>query len=125
MSAVSEVLHESADIIERQGWTKGNGMTPGEGPKCLMGAIGQAIGAPVMDMRPIFDRSCFSYAAVERHPAHIAVAEHIDDAIASAWGMFHWNDAEDRTAEDVIGVLRAAAVIEEARESQRTPVSVG
>ncbi len=122
MSAVSEVLHEAADIIERQGWERCGGMEPGTGPRCLMGAIGQAIDAPVLDMRPIFNKHCYSYAAVERHPAHAAVAEHIDDAVASAWGIFHWNDAKDRTAEDVIGVLRAAAVIEEARESERVLV---
>lgn len=124
MSAVSEVLHQAADIIERQGWEQWGGMEPGEGPKCLMGAIGQVIDAKVMDLRPMFDKTCYSYAQVERHPAHAAVVEHIGEEHTSPWGAHQWNDIEGRTAEDVIGVLRAAAVIEEARESQRTPVPV-
>jgi hypothetical protein len=121
MSAVSEVLHQSADIIERQGWTVKKGMQPGNGPRCLMGGIAQAIKAPVREFRSL-GISTYCYSTVERHPAYQAVVEQIgEENIEGPWA-FTWNDEEGRTAEDVIGVLRAAAVIEEARESQRVPV---
>lgn len=121
MSAVSETLHQSADIIERQGWTVHKGMTPGNGPRCLMGGIAQAINAPVREFKSL-GITTFCYSAVERHPAYQAVVEQIgEENIEGPWA-FCWNDAEGRTAEDVIGALRAAAVIEEARESERAPV---
>lgn len=121
MSAVSEVLNESADIIERQGWSQRNGMAPGEGPKCLMGALGQAMDAPVRDAF-LEEGQLYCYGAVEDGLATQALVEHIGKKNVGGPYLFFWNDEEGRTAEDVIGVLRAAAVIEEARESQRAPV---
>lgn len=124
MSAVSEVLHEAADIIERQGWVQFEGMKPGTGPRCLMGGIAQAINAPVREFVSL-GISTYCYSTTERHAAYKAVVEQIgEENIDGPWA-FTWNDEEGRTAEEVIGVLRAAAVIEEARESQRTPVPVG
>ena len=47
----SETLYAAADVIERDGWTKGNaGTLVGDGPKCALGALGKAMG--VRDAAP-------------------------------------------------------------------------
>jgi len=120
LSATSEVLNKAADIIEHQGWRQNKGMCPNLGPKCIMGGIGQAIEAPYND----FDELgvSYSYGVVEKSGAYQAVLEHIgEENVGGPW-LYVWNDHPARTAEDVIGALRAAAVIESAREAERLPV---
>ena len=103
----SEVLNRTADLIEEQGWGKGGGWYGEEdfggrtdGRLCLEGGIMAAMGIEMTNM----DRMVAC-------PAYKSVKTYLDGATP-----FIWNDEHGRTASEVIEVLRAAAVIEAARE---------
>jgi hypothetical protein len=112
----SEVLNKAADLIEERGWVQGgvNGIDDpwglAGGPVCLEGSIVAALGLKFR-------------SALYDCPAYNAVAQHLDRKPMPADAPFHdslwaWNDAPARTASEVIEVLRAAAVIEAAREQE-------
>lgn len=90
----SEVLNKAADLIEERGWTKGWNRHDG---LCLVDAVAEASrGGGFFAALSALDRY------FDRRP--------IDPPI------YHWNDAPERTASEVIEVLRAAALVEAARE---------
>jgi len=116
----SEVLHRAADLIEKRGWTQGSGGwgdSPGSSTLCIEGGIAAAVGVtnPAGFARNAF-RDCPAYRAVADYLApqvsaspFVAKAFHKD-------GIYVWNDDADRTASEVVEVLRAAAAIEAAKE---------
>jgi hypothetical protein len=116
----SEVLNKAADLIEQRGWTKGCGwqltdFDNGTDAICLEGAIQLAAGFPAVpqsEAAMLADRVRFC-------PAGQAVVTYLADADRhdrNGW-LFTWNDQRSDAAE-VIEVLRACAVIEQAREEQ-------
>lgn len=118
---VSETLNKAADLIEERGWGTGHQSWANDPalPVCLEGAIGAAMGLTVNDLR---SGSGIDPADLQLCPAGAALREHLSgwfNARGSkvAW-LCHWNDADGRTADEVIEVLRACALIEEAREDQ-------
>lgn len=108
----SETLNRAADLIEERGWGQATGWHPAPGdtgPLCVEGALNATRGL--------------------RHkwtcPAWQAVADYIADRpgvlIHKGSGrpiVWVWNDRPERTAAEVIEVLRAAALIEAAREQE-------
>lgn len=120
----SEILNRSADEILGRGWVQGGSAaanddpwgTQTEGaPVCLEGGIIAAMGIKIEDfgIPPDDFHHCPAYAAVQQY---IGFGE--NDLV------FEWNDVPERTAEEVIEVLRACAVIEEARENSEVRESV-
>lgn len=110
----SEILDLAADKIQEVGWGQGPATWENTGGKglCLEGGILAAMGVDVL-AEP--DRSC---------PAMRAVKDYLGERLTytppegtpytrEPWG---WNDEDGRTAEEVIGVLRAAAAVERAKE---------
>lgn len=111
--STSEVLNKAADLIEQRGWSTGIDAWGDEGREgaalCLEGGILAAAG---MERGRGF-RTC---------PAYVAVKDYLlstGDLSADAplWG-FNDSSAEER----VIGVLRATALIESARERESVEV---
>jgi hypothetical protein len=107
----SEVLNAAADLIEARGWRQGEPgwRSGGSAGLCLEGAL---IAALSLDHLEVY--GC---------PAYAAVADYLDRTPAPSIApvkdaLWQWNDAPGRTASEVIEVLRAAAVIEAAREEQ-------
>jgi hypothetical protein len=111
----SEVLDKAADLIEERGWRQGGagwGDTP-DAPLCLEGGILAALGREwhmVGNFTATHDefQTCPSYLAVR---SYLGMTEVWQD-------VYDFNDDPDRTAAEVIEVLRACAVIEAAREEQ-------
>jgi hypothetical protein len=113
----SEVLDRAADLIEERGWTKGAGGWQGD-RLCIEGAIHAAAG---MKTHPVID-----WPLTNLCPAGLALRDHLSlgaftherrpwpDLTGSP--LSRWNDNAE-SAGEVIAALRAAAVIEEARES--------
>jgi hypothetical protein len=113
----SDVLNEAADLIQQRGWTQGifgwGDIDPNSG-LCLEGGIAAASGIGM-----IHDTSTLDTPSIKACPAYKAVAAYLDMGGPFCRGaLWTWNDAVDRTAAEVIEVLRAAAVIEAAREEQ-------
>ena len=112
MTETSEVLYRAADLIEERGWVRDGGWVmydePGS-PVCIEGAIQAAAGFPAMMCGGTYRIR----AAVTACPAYRAVCAYLGDPVE----LYHWNDREDRTASEVVEVLRAVAVIEAAREN--------
>lgn len=107
----SEVLYEAANLIEFRGWagrevesSQAWGVDDVTSPICLEGGIIAAMGGE--DVVPIVQ--------VDKCPAYRAVHRYLE--LPSNQRLYHFNDARDRTAAEVIEVLRAAAVIEAAKE---------
>lgn len=112
----SEILNKAADLIEQRGWGKGPGTWSGD-RLCLEGGLMAAMGVSA-NHTPDF-HFC---------PAHRAVSDYLgrdlhEDAERHL-GVWSWNDEPARTANEVIEVLRAAAVIEAAKETEAARVSV-
>lgn len=119
---VSEILDKAADVIERRGWWQGDYMpdinerqrrdvTVDSCPVCLLGGLNVAVGnAPD---EPIHDKS-----NPDAFAAAFALAVHLDIPLSvSATSLGDdWNDRQ-RTAEEVVRELRAAAASE--REAGR------
>jgi hypothetical protein len=133
----SEILNKAADLIEERGWGQGGATWFGMGGLCLEGAIGAAMGRKVNQSgRPDnidpdeLNFSCPAGLAVRAYlemELDQSAAEHKNALTpvskrAGYW-LCHWNDKPARTAEEVIEVLRAAAVIEQAREAEPAKVS--
>jgi hypothetical protein len=110
----SEVLDLAADKIQERGWVtirdcddfqdpwKGSGTG-----LCLEGGIMAAAG--VVDSHEVL--AC---------PAYEAVWDYL--TTDNRWGvrrnrLYDWNDTPGRTADEVIEVLRAAAMVERAKEA--------
>lgn len=118
----SEVLNLAADLIEKRGWAAGGGQAADSGPLCVEQAILVAEDKPIADGAWVGS----SYS----NPATIALRSYLG-LDGSVWA---WNDslpyrpdttfkggseAASRVAaqSEVIEVLRAAAAIEESRET--------
>lgn len=131
----SEVLNRAADLIEERGWTKGRGWVDDGGPLCLEGGIAAALGVEFT-----VAWRCPAYAAVREYLAPRTdkapfiwndrlAYDYINEAISRREG---WRDMAATTAEgeayakgEVIAVLRAAALVEAAKENNETSSELG
>lgn len=117
----SEVLNKAADLIEQRGWAQGGGAgdTPyrstdpwGEesdtAPLCLEGAIFAAAGWDRRDER----WGCPAYRAVDDYLGLLS------------FPLFFFNDEPGRTPEEVVAVLRGAALVESVKETASEPAKV-
>lgn len=111
--ATSDVLYKAADLIDFDGWHQG-GYAPDqtedgtsmEGlPACALGALYKAAGKPL-----VWSTSVACWVGHGDLAAIDVLAGHVGSYVP------YWNDKNGRTAEEVIEALRAAAVIEAARE---------
>jgi hypothetical protein len=121
----SEVLNRAADILQRDGWHQG-GYAPDQTedgipttglPVCAIGALCAAEGAPLYWSA---DLGC--WAGDDMSEAGQALGYYLG-------GIFpihvpEWNDSPNRTAAEVIEVLRAVALIEAAKEEASVAESV-
>lgn len=113
----SEVLYRAADLIEERGWVKAVGWENGQGePLCLEGGIMAASGLTNRDIYGARD-PLSRWAAC---PAYRAVSDYLGTTDL----LYLWNDQRNRTATEVIEVLRACAVIEAAKENADARESV-
>ena len=122
----SETLYKAADLIERKGWGRGSATWHGGGGLCVEGAIAAALGRRVMIGEDAITPDELNYEC----PAGLAVREFLGaERIGVSTGgkakwLCHWNDRPDRTASEVIEVLRATALIEAAKENTEAKVTV-
>jgi hypothetical protein len=95
MSTVADVLDRAADVIAERGLCKGSFEGP-DGSVCAGGALRVALtGGPT---NPLGDDQFGTYMyAVHR------MTDVVDDVVVN------WNDAPQRTADDVIAALQEAA----------------
>lgn len=103
----ADVLDRAAEIIEHNGWAQGQYFVPefGKAPEdcrvCAIGAINVALYAAKPTVLPSQERT---------FPLSSVVEWYLD-----VYDLAEWNDAKDRTAEEVIAALRGAAADERER----------
>jgi hypothetical protein len=101
-------LRAAADVIRRDGWTQET-YVGGGGCRCLVGAIVAALGGNYGEGSIPLDNQARARKARTAFAKHFG---HMDDRW---WGdLIDWNDDPDRTADEVIAALEAAAAAEEA-----------
>ena len=121
-TSVSDTLNRAADLIERRGWGQGPstwGDSAARSRLCVEGAIAAVSGVSMLDLEDIGEGVTPHRNELEACPAYKAMVDYLQ------WKqpfLFTWNDKAGRTKEEVIEVLRAAAVIEAAKESKTTEV---
>ncbi len=121
----SEVLLAAARLMETHGWRQGDGWPTDlsvSQPLCLEGAIMAALGLTMDDAFSTDDSEDWFRAC----PAYSAVMDYLADD--DRWALFRqraydWNDVPSRTADEVVEVLHAAALIEAAREQAEVGAS--
>jgi hypothetical protein len=96
MDTTSKILIRAAELIAERGWAQGVRVAH-DGSACVLGALNKVATGQ-------FDGSFVNYDL-------IIVQNRLEHAIYSPLydGLAAWNDAPDRTAEEVIDTLIAAA----------------
>lgn len=115
----ADVLNRAADLIEERGWEQGNSGLRVAGPHCILGAIGAA--ADLDDF--LSGDTIYNPTACLDSAAGLAVRSYLDhgpERIEETRAVWSWNDEGERTATEVIEVLRAAAAIEQAKHDAST-----
>lgn len=108
MTTVSETLTAAADHLEAHDLHKGS-LTDGEGNVCALGAIRAAVTGPnLLDFMENSDE-CERFDGAAN-----ALGEVLDLPRA---GIPKWNDAPERTKEDVVRALRDTADLESLDET--------
>jgi putative intracellular protease/amidase len=95
MSTVADVLDRAADVIAERGHCKGDYEGP-DGSVCAIGALLVAIAGGPAD--PLNARQFHTY---------MSARDWASDVVGNA--VARWNDAPERTADEVIAALREAA----------------
>lgn len=120
----SEALNRAADIIEDQGWTKGErGTLVKFGPRCALGAISQAVGHETF---PSSDGEAHYSTYTEADAPHAAVtfARYCMEKQSNPWDevsppglamSYAWSFNDRSDAHTVVAELRACALIESAK----------
>ena len=111
-AATAATLHRAADLIESKGWQQGTGWnldrTDTCGPYCVEGAL-KAVTALCEDYPA---KRVLEDYLLERSPECLVNGRII---------LFAWNDRSNRTAAEVVEVLRACAAIEQSKADELTP----
>jgi hypothetical protein len=124
----SETLNLAADLLQERGWTQGPGGWPGNpahnGTLCVEGSVMAALSldnsSAVWDCTPAWD-AC---VAVRNYIPPMVIVPPNGEPLVSR-SLILWNDAEERTAEEVIATLRAVTLIEAAREDAELLAEMG
>jgi hypothetical protein len=99
---VAADLRAAADVLRRDGWTQGDYVA--DGCHCLVGAIVAALGGKDGEGSIPIDNQPRALAARR------TLAQHFGDMSTDWWAdLIDWNDDPDRTADEVIAALEAAA----------------
>ena len=100
---IAEVLDQAADLIQFTGWNQGDYWLINENEEiigfCALGALGG-----IHEDRKELDNWLIRQDAKEALVRYLGLIERGD--------IGHWNDAEDRTAQDVIDALRGCAKVQ-------------
>lgn len=110
----SEVLNKAADLLERHGWTQGAfgwSLEHGRGRLCLEGGILAAQGIQYVAGNGATNK--VHHQELVECPAYVAVRDYLDTQMP----LWMWNDMTARSQAEVVMVLRAAALVEEAKEN--------
>lgn len=123
-ATTSETLNKAADLIEERGWRVGpGGWGYGGTPLCLEGGIIAALGFKGFgDVELRLDEffTCPAYRAVSDY---LGLDPSLTPAGTPVNPLYRFNDKKGRTQAEVIATLRAAALIEAAKENQWVEVS--
>lgn len=103
---VGDILRAAAEYMSEHGWTQGR-LQNESGQVCAMGAINAVLHQRVSGCShvEIDKRLSFESIAVAMMQNHLGIK--MDGSIVNS--IPSWNDAADRTAEDVILALKCAA----------------
>ena len=96
MSKVDDTLNLAAELVEKRGWTQKTYETR-DGQVCLMGAVHMALG---IEPNVFTDDETFNI--------YLAARDRLQD-ILDVDSPIEWNDQPERTKEQVVSALRAAA----------------
>lgn len=114
---VSVVLTKAADLLVEHGWRRGRWGLDDDGypngAMCLEGAV---LAALPREQLTIDEERGVHLEMYDECPAGQAVDEYLRSQGALHVG-YDWNDNRNRTAEEVIAVLREAAAVEAAKEA--------
>lgn len=103
MSALADIYRRAAEIIDERGWHQGWYSDPDGQRVCLLGACAVACGAT---FDPRNDQPCPEFDDSADHKRWFAAWDALTPFVAH---LSAWNDAADRTAEDVKALLLEAA----------------
>jgi len=98
MDNVADILDAAADELECNGHTKNDLGTP-DGPKCVTGAVFHVTNLDITDVPNV-------------QGAFKALGDYLDLPKRHEWGgleLLEWNNAPERTAEEVIDAMRNTA----------------
>ena len=98
---VPEVLRRAADLIEADGWWQNNGESGPTDKRCVMIAICDAYKGN-------------GYLAIQGR----ADASRATRAYLGCGCLFSWNDAPERTVEEVVDTLRVVAALHDTESVQ-------
>jgi hypothetical protein len=121
--SVPQTLHAAADAIETHGHTKGI-LLDEHGGMCANGAILRALDVEMIDHGHGTEVIGLHHKRPHFKAAVAALGSYLDlsDNPYKASDLIpRWNNAPERTAQDVVEALRAAAAIEQAKLDTQTP----
>lgn len=102
MIKASTIAARAAEVVEERGHTKGRSMDSKTGCVCLVGGIYQALA----------DHNVRGHAAEDTDSL---IREYLVAMLKlpnpTGWSVPEWNDAEERTAEEVIAALKNVSEI--------------
>ena len=94
---VPKVLRRAADLIEKHGWWQdGRDGISYPGKRCVMIAVSDACD----------ENGDLDFRIRDTENASQTIKEYL-----GITNVFHWNDAPERTAEEVVNVLRVVAAL--------------
>jgi hypothetical protein len=94
--AVAQVLRDALGLVEKEGWTKGT-LRDAQGQRCMTGAVYDGVSWA-------FDGLDLEWEALD------ALIRVIGDKSVS-----HWNDAPERTLDEVLAAFKTAIIAEEGK----------
>lgn len=110
---VSEVLLKAADLLEKHGHTK-NILKNSDGSMCFMGALNMAETGDAWFRNP---ELAVKAATITANMLGVKPVRHYllskNDPFIGVRAIVDWNNAKERTAQEVIDAMRAAAKIAE------------
>jgi len=110
-----DVLDGAADTIRHDGWHQGFFHASGTSRVCAVGGMNVTCGRYAYDWE--HDDTRRAMASLVKHLGLRVGSDEDRDGDALVLAIGRWNDADNRTAEDVIAALEGAARAERERAS--------